>query len=207
MEESTMGSKADDAALGGRLPLLVPAELGAEQREVYKQLESARIADAATSGFQAQLSDGRLIGPFNAYLYVPQIADALIGWAAAIASVGLPADACQVAILVVGSAWRSNYEIYAHIAEARHVGVADEAISSIVAGDHPPGLSTAADVALRLARSLMTDHLVDDSLYAEAVSEFGITGLIALINLIGRYVTTAALLACFRVPSPTGGLS
>jgi 4-carboxymuconolactone decarboxylase len=69
-----------------------------------------------------------------------------------------------------------------------------------VAAQPPAGLSAAAAIAHRLA--LAVGHAVDDDLYAQAHEAFGTEGLIALVNLIGRYMNTAALLTCFRVPVP-----
>jgi 4-carboxymuconolactone decarboxylase len=188
--------------LGGRVPLLNPGELDEAQARVYQRLSASRVGAAAASGFQAQLTDGRFIGPFNAYLYAPPIANALMDWAAAIASFGLPADACQVAILQVGVAWGSDYEIYAHVAEARHFGIPGDAITAILEGRKPTGLRPAAAVALRLSHALSVSHTVTGDIYDEAVAQFGVAGLVALVNLIGRYMNTAAMLACFRVPAP-----
>jgi 4-carboxymuconolactone decarboxylase len=152
-----------------------------------------------------ELPGGELIGPFNAYLHVPGIFQALRDWMSAIQQYGLPGDVQQVAILTVGAAWRSDYEVYAHAAEARHAGVPDSAVEAILAGAAPIDLSPAADVAHRLALALAVDHAVDDDLYAEAQATFSTEQLIALVTLIGRYMNTAALLAAFRVPAPPTG--
>jgi len=193
---------ADHHQLGGRLPLLTPAELDPEQAQLRDQLAATRGRDAAAAGFELELPDGELIGPFNAFLRVPGIFHALRGWAAAIQHYDLPADVQQVAILTLGAAWDSDYEVYAHAAEARHAGVPDQAVDAIVAGEAPAGLSPAAAIAHRLTLALAVDHAVSDELYAQAHQAFGTEPLIALVNLIGRYMNTAAVLACFRVPVP-----
>jgi 4-carboxymuconolactone decarboxylase len=193
---------AEDSQLGGRLPLLTPAELDPEQAQLRNHLAATRGADARAAGFALELPGGEVIGPFNAFLRVPGIFQALQQWAAAIRHYDLPADVHQVAILTVGAAWHSDYEVYAHTAEARHAGVPDRAIDAIVAGQPPTGLSGPADLAHRLALALARDHAVSDDLYAEAHETFGTEPLIALVNLIGRYMNTAAMLACFGVPAP-----
>jgi 4-carboxymuconolactone decarboxylase len=193
---------ADDSQLGGRLPLLTPAELDPEQAQLRDHLAATRGADARAAGFALELPGGEVIGPFNAFLRVPGIFRALQQWAAAIRHYDLPADVQQVAILTVGAAWHSDYEVYAHTAEARHAGVPDRAIDAIVAGQPPAGLSGPASLAHRLALALARDHAVSDALYAEAHETFGTEPLIALVNLIGRYMSTAAMLACFAVPAP-----
>ena len=194
--------RADDERLGGRLPLLAVGQLDDDQARYRDQLVAGRGAEATAAGFALQLPDGRLIGPFNAFLRVPPVAEALSAWGAATAQYGLPADAAQVAILTLGVAWNSGYEIYAHTAEARHAGVPAAAIEAIRAGETPALLSPAAAAAHRLARALAVEHAVGDELYAEALAAFGPEKLIALVNLIGRYMNTAAVLACFRVPAP-----
>jgi 4-carboxymuconolactone decarboxylase len=188
--------------LGGRLELLPVDQLDEDQARYRDQLAASRGAEAAAAGFDMVLPDGRLIGPFNAYLRVPGIAQVMRNWAAEIARYDLPADAQQVAILTVGATWNSDYEVYAHAAEARHVGVPQAAIDAIRAGEAPAEVSEPALAAYRLARALAVDHAVSDELYAEAQASFGTEKLIALVSLIGRYMSTAAVLACFRVPVP-----
>jgi 4-carboxymuconolactone decarboxylase len=191
-----------DSELGGRLPLLTPAELDPDQARLRDHLAATRGADARAAGFVLELPGGEVAGPFNAYLRVPGIFQALQQWAGEIRHYDLPADVQQVAILTLGVAWRSDYEVYAHTAEARHAGVPEDAIDAIVAGQPPTGLSPEADVAHRLTLALAVDHAVGDDLYAEALGAFGTEKLIALVNLVGRYMNTAAVLACFRVPAP-----
>lgn len=192
----------DHTQLGGRLPLLTPAELDPDQARLRDRLASGRAADARAAGFEIELPGGEMIGPFNAFLRVPGIFQALQQWASAIRDAGLPADVQQVAILTLGAAWRSHYEVYAHAAEARHAGVPGPAVDAIIAGQPPTGLSQPAAIAHRLTLALAVDHTVSDELYAEAHQAFGAERLIALVNLIGRYMNTAAVLACFRVPAP-----
>ena len=131
----------DDSQLGGRLPLLTPAELDSEQARLRDQLAATRGAEARAAGFALELPGGEVIGPFNAFLRVPGIFQALQQWAGAIRHYDLPADVQQVAILTVGAAWHSDYEVYAHTAEARHAGVPDSDVDAIVAGGLPVGLS------------------------------------------------------------------
>jgi 4-carboxymuconolactone decarboxylase len=197
-------SPPDLDALGGRLSLLAPHELSAQQIQLRDDIAETRGVDAAEAGFTMQLPDGRMIGPFNVYLHVPELGLALRQWGVATARHDLPGDVQQAAILTVGAAWRSEYEIYAHRAEARHAGLPAEAIEAILHDDEPTGLSPAALVAHQLARALVVDHTVPDDLYQRATEIFGVSDLVALVNVIGRYMNVAALLACFQIPVPVG---
>jgi 4-carboxymuconolactone decarboxylase len=196
-------SNAEDAdRLGGRLPLLAPADLDAEQRQVYDALTRAVIPESEEGGFTARLQDGRFIGPFNALLRVPRIAAGLGEWTGAIARSGMADDVRQVVILTVGAAWGAEYEIDAHVAAARALGIPDTAIEAIVRQQAPPHLGTQADVARRLTAALVVERAVPDGLYREAVGAFGEAGVIGILCLIGQYQTISSILVCFRVPAP-----
>lgn len=199
-----MGNPAEDHTdrLGGRLPLLAPADLDEEQQQVYDALTRTVVPEAAESGFTARLDDGRFIGPFNAMLRVPRIAAGLGQWTGQIARSGLAADVRQVVILTVGAAWSAEYEIDAHTSAARVTGVRDEAITAILQGRRPPALSEEADVAHRLTISLLDDHVVPDGLYREATAAFGEAGVIAILCLIGQYQLISSILVSFQVPVP-----
>ncbi|MCO5993351.1 carboxymuconolactone decarboxylase family protein [Actinoallomurus rhizosphaericola] len=190
------------SGLGGRLPLLSPDALDEEQRAVHARLQVTRLRSAEGAGYTAALSDGRLIGPFNVMLRHPRIARPLLEWAQAIAGSGIPADVREVVILTVAARWRAEYALYAHTAGAERAGVPETAITALRHGDTPRDLRPEADIAHRVAGALVRDHQVSDELYAEAVAVFGAEGLVALVNLIGQYLTTCALLACFQVPAP-----
>lgn len=193
----------DDAdRLGGRLPLLSPTDLDGEQRQVYEALTRSVVPEAAESGFAARLGDGRFIGPFNAMLRVPKIAGGMGQWTNQIANSGMADDVRQAVILTVGAWWGAAYEIDAHTSAARAVGIPDDAIDAIVAGEKPAGLTAAADVAHRLTGSLLQSRHVPDDLYREAVTAVGEANLIAILCLIGQYQTISSILVCFQVPVP-----
>lgn len=192
----------DLTRLGGRLALLWPADLDSDQQQVYDALAAMVLPEAAEGGFTARLADGRFIGPFNALLRVPSIALSLGRWTGQIARSGLPDDVRQVVILTVGAAWAAEYEIDAHIAAARAVGLPDAAVAAIVQRRLPAGLGQAANVAHRLTAALLTEHDVPEELYRQAVGIFGEAGLVTVLCLIGQYQTISSLLTCFRVPAP-----
>jgi 4-carboxymuconolactone decarboxylase len=198
----TPSSSGDADRLGGRLPLLAPADLDTEQQQVYEALTRMVIPEAAESGFTARLDDGRFIGPFNALLRVPSIAAGLGQWTSQITRSAIAADVRQVVILTVGAYWSAEYEIDAHRSAAHIAGVPDTAIQAIVATGTPTGLSAEADVAHRLAAGLLTDHAVPEELYREAIATFGEATTIAILCLIGQYQTISSILVCFQVPVP-----
>ncbi|MFG2792811.1 carboxymuconolactone decarboxylase family protein [Streptomyces sp. NPDC048419] len=190
------------SGLGGRLSLLPPDALDEAQRALRDRLQATRARDAQEAGYTAALPDGRFIGPFNALLRTPHIARPLLEWAQALTRAGIPADVREVVILTVAAHWRAEYALYAHTAAAGKAGLPGPAIASLLRGEAPRGLRPDADIAHRLAVALVRDHHVPDDLYDEAAAAFGTNTLIALVSLVGQYLSTSALLACFQVPAP-----
>jgi 4-carboxymuconolactone decarboxylase len=191
------------SGLGGRLPLLPPDALDEAQRALHDRLRATRVRNAEESGYLAALPDGRLIGPFNALLRTPLIARPVLEWAQALTRAGIPADVREVVVLTVAAHWRAEYALYAHTAAAEKAGLPGPAIASLLHGEAPRGLRPDADLAHRLAIALVRDHHVADDLYAEAATAFGTDTLVALVGLVGQYLSTSALLTCFQVPVPS----
>ncbi len=190
-------------ALGGRLPLLDPATLSDAQSEVYHRLNRTMVPWARDAGFRSTTDDGRLVGPFNPVLLSPGITQSFLSLQEAEqAHTTLDERVRQVVILVVGAAWRSDYELYAHSAVARKAGLSDEAIRTLAAGGLPDDLDEKEKVAQRYTRQLSTGHRVDASLYAEAEQAFGTQGLVDIAFLAGIYHIVCALLNGFEIPAP-----
>lgn len=189
--------------LGGRLPLLDPSQFSAAQREAYERLAGTMEPFADSVGFETKTSDGRLIGPFNPALYSPGVSAGFGDFMEAEArSTSLDNRVRQVVILTVGAVWNSPYELYAHSAEARQVGLPDEVIEALVAGQIPEQLSDDEKLAARFAQQLSAEHRVDAALYAAAERAYGQRGLVDLTLLVGYFHTTCALLNAFDIPAP-----
>lgn len=192
----------DEHSAGGRLRLLDRAELDAEQANLSDRLTTTRVARGRRAGYRAALDDGRLVGPFNALLRAPGIAQRQLDWAEAISGADLNPAAREVAILTVAAQWRAEYVLYAHSAAARGAGLSDDAIADLVAARTPAGLDRTARLAHDVALALVRDHDVPDDLYSDFLSEYGETRAVVLVALIGQYLATCAVTTCFRVPMP-----
>jgi 4-carboxymuconolactone decarboxylase len=190
-------------ALGGRLPLADPTALSAAQREVFETLTSTVVPWADDIGFQSTTEGGRLIGPFNPALLNPPVTSAsgeLLSGERKHTS--LSARVREVVILAVGAVWQADYELYAHSAVARKVGISDDAIRVLAAGGIPDYLSEDERIAAELTRQLSTQHRVDETLYRQAESHFGRKGLTDIAILIGIYHTVCTTLNLFAIPAP-----
>ncbi len=190
-------------SLGGRLPLLDPRELEGDQKELYSFLDSTFISWADASGFSGKTADGRLIGPFNPNLHSPGITPSWVQLVQAESkTTSLTKRMREVVILSVGAVWQAPYELYAHSAVARKVGVPESAIQALVAGKGSNDLLLEEQVAHRFARQLAKDFRVESNLYREAESVLGRAGLVEMVYLIGIYLLTSAMLNAFEIPAP-----
>jgi 4-carboxymuconolactone decarboxylase len=193
----------NESKLGGRLPLLDPKTLEGDQKKLYELMDSTLISWADASGFKGKTEDGKLIGPFNPYLYGTGITPGFLQWMQADSKhTSLNKRVHEVVILSTGAVWKSPYELYAHSAVARKAGVPEAAVRALVAGRSSDELSPEEQVAHRFAHQLTAEHRVDADLYREAESMFGRTGLVDMVYLIGMYLLTCALLNAFEIPVP-----
>lgn len=189
--------------LGGRLPLIDPATLTGDQQDLYAELLSTFIDWAEDNGFRGTIGDGTLIGPFNPYLYSTGITPGFLEWVHA-ESEHTPLDnqTHEVVILTIGAIWKSPYEMYAHSAVARTVGLPEAAIEGLCRGETPAELTPEQLLAHKFTRQLTREYQVDDELYRDAETHFGSATLVDLVYLVGLYLGTCALLNAFQIPEP-----
>lgn len=105
--------------------------------------------------------------------------------------------------MTVGTAWQAPYELYAHCAVGRHVGLSDDEVRTLAEGGLPEDLSDAETVAHRVARALTLEHRLDDVLYSEAERLLGANGIMDAVILTGVYHTVCAILNAFEIPAPS----
>ncbi|WP_422743452.1 carboxymuconolactone decarboxylase family protein [Mycobacterium sp. WMMD1722] len=192
-----------DSTLGGRLPLIDPATLTGDQKDLYATMRLTLIAWADSYDVRAMTDDGKLIGPFNPCLYSTGITPGFLAWMQAdLAHTTLDKQTHEVVILTVGAIWKSPYETYAHSAVARTVGLPEAAIEGLCRGETPPELTAGQLLAHRFASQLTREHEVDDDLYREVEMHFGSATLVDLVYLVGLYLLTCALLNAFQIPKP-----
>ena len=104
--------------------------------------------------------------------------------------------------MTVGAVWQAPYELYAHCAVGRHVGLSDEALRTLADG-LPKDLSDTETLAHRVARALSHSHRLDEALYREAEALLGPDGIMDVVMLSGIYHTVCAILNTFEIPAPS----
>jgi 4-carboxymuconolactone decarboxylase len=189
--------------MSGRLPALRPDDLNDAQRALYERLVAGFGAWADKSGFDVIASDGSLLGPLNPLLFSPALGAAQIDlFDADKSSTSLPPRVHEVVILTIGAAWSCDYELYAHGAVGRLVGLSDDVVAALVAGRPPDFRNEQEASAHEFTRQLVGKHRVDAAAYRRAEQAFGQRGLVDMVLLIGLYLATCSLLNAFEVPAP-----
>jgi len=188
---------------GARIPKLAPSALDHEQRSLYDAIAGGRRAQGRQL-FRLVDEEGRLEGPFNAFLLQPRLGSALQALGSSVRyDTGLDDRCREIAILVVAAHWRSDFEWYAHEAVGRAAGLGDTELSAVRNGRHDALTGREAVVARTVATLLKRGDL-DDVEYREAAGQVGQEGLFELLTLVGYYATLALQLRVFRVPAPDG---
>ena len=186
---------------GARIPKLEPSALDDDQRSLYDAIAGGRRAQGPQL-FRLADTQGRLEGPFNAFLLQPRLGSALQALGSSVRyDTGLDDRCREIAILVVATHWRSDFEWYAHEAVARSVGLGDPELAAVRDGRHC-ALAGREAVVARTVAALVTRGDLDDAQYREAVSQVGTAGVFELLTLVGYYATLALQLRVFRVPAP-----
>ena len=193
---------ADAKNWGGRLPRNESLDLDDDQRAAAEELRERTVPWSESSGFAGTDDQGGLIGPFNVFTLRPGPGRAFGRWVAKDRrDSSLSAPIREVVILTVGTAWDAAYEIYAHVAVARSVGLSETVIDGIRTGS-TEGFTGDELAAHRFTDQLVRTHRVDDEAYAAAEQAFGRDGVLDMVHLIGMYLATSALLNAFEVPAP-----
>jgi 4-carboxymuconolactone decarboxylase len=184
-----------------RLPLIPPADLTLEQRQLYDEMRKGIASNF--NAFKVEREDGALMGPWNPWLHEPAIGRAIWDLTLAMtANATLPDNVRQIAILVVGARFAAAYEIYAHIAIAEREKMKPERLATLVADLKPNDLAVDESVAFDVAYALVRGGVLPEPLYRLALDTFGQHSTNELIYLVGLYSLVSTTLNGFNVPVP-----
>ncbi|HWD24969.1 MAG TPA: carboxymuconolactone decarboxylase family protein [Acidimicrobiales bacterium] len=190
----------------GRLHWYEPAELDEGQKALYDEIVGGPRAGQANIAVLTD-NDGRLQGPFNAFLLDPVLGEAVQALGAAIRYRTRLSDRLrEIAILAVACSERSNFEWDAHHAIGKSVGITDEELAALGAGADAESFDDEDRLVSKLTRALVRGGDLDDALFAEAVAALGEAQLFDLIVLVGHYEMLARSLRVWRTPIPAGAV-
>jgi len=173
-----------------RLPLLADRDkLPPDAQRIYDQIGSKR---------------GRVVGPFQVLLHVPELAGRVGAVGQYIRFEGkLPADVREAAVLAAARELDCAFEWSVHEPIARAAGVSGETIAAIAARRSLDGVPPPQRTAVAVARECLRRHGVSDELFAAAQAEWGVPGVVELVATIGYYAMLAMILNAADVsPDP-----
>jgi 4-carboxymuconolactone decarboxylase len=184
-----------------RLPLLPPASLSPDQKNLYDDM--ADVIEKNFGELVARRSDGALIGPFNAWLHFPQFGKPAWAfnramWEHSVVSAAIH----QLVILVTAAKFGARYEIYGHEYFAQRAGLAEQKIATIVAGERPDDLTPDERAAYDLAAALNRGGPLPETTYRAALSTFGEQGLAEIVFLVGCFSMVGVTLNAFDASVP-----
>lgn len=181
-----------------------PDLLTLEQRSLYDEITAG--PRGAESAFALVDEAGALTGPFDAMLLEPGIGRSLQALGTALRFHGSLTDrAREMAILQVGHHHDSGFEVYAHEAVARRIGLDESDLSALEAGRVPPGADAYETAVVTAVARLLERGDLNDADYQRAVELLGEPGVFEIVALVGYYALLATQLRVFRVPPSVAG--
>ncbi|MFO1070036.1 MAG: carboxymuconolactone decarboxylase family protein [Geminicoccaceae bacterium] len=143
------------------------------------------------------------IGPFNALLRSPEIADRIqqVGAYVRFES-SIEPRLTELAILLCARRWTAQFEWYAHRKLAIEAGLRPAIADAIAEGRRPADLFEDEAIIHDFAAQLLQAGQVDDAAFAAVCERFGEPGVIDLIATLGYYTTISFVLNVGRVSIP-----
>jgi 4-carboxymuconolactone decarboxylase len=181
-----------------RLPHLNRDQLDHSGRSVWDLLVSTR-------GEHAVDHDGDLIGPYNAWVHAPEIG-LILAELGNVLRFGTSLDRrlLELAIIVTGAHWKSEFEWWAHARIAKSQGISPDAIDAIGRGESFDFENHDERVVYAIAKQTVVTGQIDPSTYAEAQLLLGHKGMVELVSLCGYYTLVSFTLNAFAIPLPPG---
>ena len=184
-----------------RQPRLRPAELDAEQEQLYRNITEGPRSTGPQL-FALTDDEGVLQGPFGGFLLSPALGDALQQLGAAVRYRSALSDRLrEMAILAVATRHNSAFERHAHQAVGAACGLTAPEMQEIDAG-HSPELDDPVEAAgLRMTWALL-DGDVDDTTWRACVPPLDAAAVFELTTLVGYYSTLALQMRVLQVDGP-----
>lgn len=170
-----------------RLPAPDPSGYDSRQREIH---------DAIANGPR-----GAVRGPLAVWLHRPELAARAqaLGQYCRYDS-ALEPRLSELAILVTGRVFGSEFEWQSHKEIALKAGLAPELVEAIRLNKRPSFSNAAEEVVHDVARAAHEKRGLEDALYARAVEVLGEDVLVDLVGLLGYYTLISLTINVFGIP-------
>lgn len=171
-----------------RMPPIAPAQMNEAQKKVAAVLAESR---------------GSVRGPFGAMLRSPELADCMqkVGQYVRF-KCGLDKRLNRLAGMLATRHWSNQYEWNGHVPYALKAGMDQSVIDAIAEGRRPSRLREDEAVVYDFITELYATRGVSDITYARALAQFGESGIVDLIGVVGYYATNAMIMNVARTAVP-----
>jgi 4-carboxymuconolactone decarboxylase len=173
-----------------RILEIPPEKLTPEQATVFDQLVAGR---------------GRILGPYKVWIHSPTIASGMEHIGTYLNKRGsLSPREVEIGILLVARHWDADYVRQAHIREGKRVGLSQEVIDALLAGNDPKLSDPHERCAYEFAAALISGAKLADAEFSEIERVLGRSGIAEVLVLIGYYTSVALAMKVHEVPIPQG---
>ena len=148
---------------------------------------------------------GAVYGPLAVWLHRPELANKAqaLGQYCRYDS-SLPPILSELAILVTGRVWGSEFEWQAHKPIALKAGLPPAVVEAIRRNETPQFSDPRQAVVHEFALTLHTERAISEPLYRRAVDMLGEQAVIDLTGLLGYYTLISMTINVFQVDPPAG---
>jgi 4-carboxymuconolactone decarboxylase len=179
-----------------RLPAKTRDQLDDKGQALWDQILETRGADLVGE-------DGGFRGPFNAFVYAPEVGRRLADLGGVLRfKTSVDRRLLEMAIITIGAHWKAEFEWWAHSRMAREFGISDAVIDAVQHGRTPTFEADDERVVHEVALELATTGHLLDATYQAGVGVLGEQGMFEITALCGYYTLISFLLNAFEVPLP-----
>lgn len=167
-----------------------------------EQLDPAkrRVYDAILSGPR-----GNVIGPLRVWLTSPEMADKIQQLGQFIRfGMCIEPRLSELAILVVGTDWKSGFEFWAHSAFALKGGLDPAVVEALRTGKTPAFKNNDEAIVYALSTELVKNRRVSAATYKRAVEALGEQAVVEIVGAVGYYSLVCATINAFEIELPPG---
>ena len=144
-------------------------------------------------------------GPFNVLLRSPEMGDLAGTFGASTRfNTSMPRKLNEMAIILVGRHWTSQFEWAAHHRAALQAGLSASICDAIAEGKRPPSMAKDEEVVYNFVTELLNTTQMSDATFNATKAMFGERGIVDLVGVMGWYHTVSMLLNVDQYPLPDG---
>jgi 4-carboxymuconolactone decarboxylase len=163
----------------------------------FPQLKKEKLTEAQlrVAGEIVKQSSSGIQGPWNVMLRSPEMAERLTSLLDYLRlKTSVPLRLNELAILITGRHWQSQYEYWAHQRYAKKAGLSDAVVADLAAGKRPETMQPDEAVVYDFLTELYRTSFVSDATFKKTKDMLGEQQLVDLIAVSGVYSLVSLLL-------------